>query len=76
MLKITFFISCNIAAFRIVLCVFKYNLIYTTLEHYKHVAIGIATMTVHDLRPNQAHRFIMINAGGLMIHLQLQVIPP
>ena len=31
------------------------------LEHYKHVAIGIATMTVHDLQLNQVSRFIILS---------------
>ena len=31
------------------------------LKHYKHVAIGIATMTVYDSQPNQASRFIILS---------------
>ena len=30
-------------------------------DHYKHVAIGIATMTVHDSQPNQVTRFIILS---------------
>ena len=30
-------------------------------DHYKHVAIGIATMTVHDSQPDQVSRFIILS---------------
>ena len=46
------------------------------LNHYKYVAIGMATMKVRNLRPNQASRFIMIHAGGFVINFLLHVIYP
>ena len=30
-------------------------------NYYKHVAIGIATMTVHDSQPDQVSRFIILS---------------
>ena len=44
--------------------------------HYKHVVIGMTTMTVRDLRPNHSRRFIMIHAGGFVINFLLHVIYP